>query len=156
MSNTRRTKSVQFGRNFRSPIHPQLDLNNSGIRLAGVWGILAIGALSLLMRLVWLQIFDAPNLQQKAQRQQSVTVQPFVPRRPIVDRNGTQMAIDRPSFTLYAHPILFGRVIPKTGVKQQVTAAEMADLLAPILVTESAEATLRERDRAGIGTARRY
>jgi cell division protein FtsI (penicillin-binding protein 3) len=147
MSNTRRTKSVQFGRNLRSPLHPQLNLANSGIRLAGVWGILAIGALSLLIRLVWLQIFDAPNLQQKAQRQQSVTVQPFVPRRPIVDRNGTQMAIDRPSFTLYAHPILFGRVMPKTGVKQQVTAAEIADLLAPILVADSPEATLRERDR---------
>jgi cell division protein FtsI (penicillin-binding protein 3) len=145
MSNTRRTKSVQFGRDREDRPLQSFDLNNSRLRLAGVWSILAIGTLGLLMRLIWLQIVDAPNLQQRAQKQQSVIVQPFVPRRPIVDRNGNQMAIDRPSYTIYAHPILFGRVIPKTGVKQKVTLVEMAELLAPILA-DSPDKIGRERD----------
>jgi cell division protein FtsI (penicillin-binding protein 3) len=146
MSNTRRTKSVQFGRKQRSQPLQSFDFNNSRIRLAGVWSVLAIGTVGLLMRLIWLQIVDAPNLQQRAQKQQSVLVQPFVPRRSIVDRNGNQMAIDRPSYTIYAHPILFGRVISKTGVKQKVTVAEMAELLAPILNGDSPETIGHERD----------
>jgi cell division protein FtsI (penicillin-binding protein 3) len=145
MSNTRRTKSVQFGRKQRSQPLQSFDFNNSRIRLAGVWSVLAIGTLGLLMRLIWLQIVDAPNLQQRAQKQQSVIVQPFVPRRPIVDCNGNQMAIDRPSYTIYAHPILFGRVIPKTGVKQKVTVVEMAELLAPILAGDSPVTIERKR-----------
>jgi cell division protein FtsI (penicillin-binding protein 3) len=146
MSNTRRTKSVQFSRKQGSQPFQSFDFNNSRIRLAGVWSVLAIGAWGLLMRSIWLQVVDAPNLQQRAQQQQSAIVQPFVPRRPIVDRNGNQMAIDRPSYTIYAHPILFGRVIPKTGVKQKVTVTEMAELLAPILAGDSPDTIDRQRD----------
>ncbi len=136
MSNPRQTKSVQFGRRSKSQAARKLNSSSSTIRLAGVWGVLAIGALGLICRLVWLQIIDAPNLQLRATKQQSITVQPFVPRRPIVDRNGSLMAIDRPSYTIYAHPILFSRDIRKTAKKQKVTITEVADLLAPILNRE--------------------
>lgn len=136
MSNPRQTKSVQFGRPSRSQTARKFNANSSTMRLAGVWGILGIGALGLVCRLIWLQIIDAPNLQLKAAKQQTTTVQPFVPRRPIVDRNGNLMAIDRPSYTIYAHPILFSRDIPKTAKKQKVSIPEVANLLAPILDQE--------------------
>jgi cell division protein FtsI (penicillin-binding protein 3) len=123
MSKIRRNKSAQFGGNGR---------------LLGVWLVLGIGAFGLLLRLVWLQIIDAPNLQQKAQAQQSVTVRPFVPRRTIVDRANNQVAIDRPSYTIYAHPVLFSELKiakgkSKNGTKVQITPADMAQRLAPIL-----------------------
>ncbi|NJR32752.1 MAG: hypothetical protein HC778_08025 [Chamaesiphon sp. CSU_1_12] len=69
-------------------------------RLMVIWGGLALGALGLVARLVWLQVIDAPNLQQLARAQQSRIERPFVPRRSIVDRTGDQLAIDRPSYTL--------------------------------------------------------
>lgn len=101
--------------------------------------MLGLGALGLLMRLVWLQIIDAPNLQQKALQQQSVTVRPFVPRRTIVDRSNNQVAIDRPSYTIYAHPVQFSELVvsgkgkSKKGTKVQIAPADMAQRLAPIL-----------------------
>jgi cell division protein FtsI (penicillin-binding protein 3) len=118
----------------RQKQHPQTVIN----RITGIWIVLGLGSLSLLLRLVWLQILDAPNLQQKAQAQQSITVRPFVPRRTIVDRSNNQVAIDQPSYTIYAHPIqfskvVFGKGLPKTGLKVKVTRSEMAQQLAPIL-----------------------
>jgi cell division protein FtsI (penicillin-binding protein 3) len=128
MSKIRRNKSAQFGRNGRS----------IG-RLISVWLVLGLGALGLLLRLVWLQIIDAPNLQQKAQEQQSITVRPFVPRRTIVDRANNQVAIDRPSYTIYAHPVLFSELVvsgkgkSKKGTQVKISPADMAKRLAPIL-----------------------
>ncbi len=107
-------------------------------------------SLGLVLRLAWLQIIDAPSLQQKAQKQQSVTVQRSVPRRPIIDRQGELLAIDRPSYTIYAHPMLFGRVLPKTGVRQKVTPAEVADLLAPILNRDRAELLEKFKQKSGV------
>ena len=134
MSNPRRTKSATFiSQNLVDRIKKSGSSKHSVARLAGVWGILCSVSLALLARLIWLQVVDAPSLGQKALKQQSVTVRPFVPRRSIVDRTGSKVAIDRPSYTIDAHPILFGRVIPKTGIKQKVTPADVADLLAPIL-----------------------
>jgi cell division protein FtsI (penicillin-binding protein 3) len=126
------------------------NLNDSLTRLAMIWIGLTLGSLGAIGRLIWLQLIDAPNLQQKAQKQQSVTVQPFVPLRPIVDRNGDLMAIDRPSYTIYAHPILFARILPKTGVKQKVSPAEMADLLAPILGRDRQELLDKFKQKSGV------
>ncbi len=157
MSNTRRTKSVQFSRNLSDQMHQpsqrwlsRLDLHHPSIRLAVVWLVLGMGSLGLSIRLVWLQVIDAPSLQQKALKQQSVTVHPFVPRRPIVDRNGDLMAIDRASYTIYAHPMLFARILPKTGVRQTVSPAEVADLLAPILGRDRAELLKKFQQKSGV------
>jgi cell division protein FtsI (penicillin-binding protein 3) len=57
-----------------------------------------------------------------------VYMRPFVPRRPIVDRTGNVLAVDRPVYTLYAHPKLFKK-----------SKQEMAALLAPMLGKTSAE-----------------
>jgi cell division protein FtsI (penicillin-binding protein 3) len=92
-----------------------------------------------------LQVIDAPNLQQQARAQQSTLVRPFVPRRQIVDRTGAQLAVDRPSYTLYAHRIQFRETerIKRQGKKTEirvkpVALAEMARRLAPILGIETA------------------
>jgi cell division protein FtsI (penicillin-binding protein 3) len=107
-------------------------------RITGVWIAMGLGALGLLLRLIWLQAIDSPALTQKAQARQSVTVRPFVPRRTIVDRSNHQVAIDRPSYTLYVRPdkfseLLTGKGFPKSGLERKIEPLEMAQRLAPIL-----------------------
>jgi cell division protein FtsI (penicillin-binding protein 3) len=51
-----------------------------------------------------------------------VYLRPFVPRRPIVDRNNNVLAVDQPVYTLYAHPKLF-----------KISKQKMATLVAPML-----------------------
>jgi Cell division protein FtsI/penicillin-binding protein 2 len=87
-----------------------------------VWAVLMLGGLGLAVNLLYLQVTRAPALQKQAQEQQTSKTKPFVPRRPIIDRNGNVLAIDRQVYTLYAHPKLF---------KQ--TKAEIAAKLAPML-----------------------
>ncbi len=158
MSNTRRRNSSQSGersprsstnshRHQPSPRRTRAtELQLLTLRAIGVWLVLALGAVGLLLRLVWLQIIDAPNLQQRARAQQSITVRPVVPRRTIVDRSGNQMAIDRPSYTLYAHPVQFSETVKvKISAKrsenrvQKVKLPDLAQRLAPILNVEPAK-----------------
>jgi cell division protein FtsI (penicillin-binding protein 3) len=109
-----------------------------GFRLLCIWLVLGLGSLGLLSRLMWLQIFSARNLQQAAQKQQTIAQRPFVPRRTIVDRSNNQLAIDRPSYTIYAHPSLFselkfGKGLSRNGVKVKIEPLDMAERIAPIL-----------------------
>jgi cell division protein FtsI (penicillin-binding protein 3) len=87
-----------------------------------------LGILGLVVRLLVLQIIDAPRLQSMAQAQHTVSVSPFIPRYPIVDRSGTVLAIDQLVYSLYAHPNLFNK-----------EAAEVAATLAPLLERPSSE-----------------
>lgn len=91
-------------------------------RLLLVWGIAIAGSLGLALKLYNLQVVQAPVLQQKARSQQMVYLRPFVPRRPIVDRNGNFLATDQPVYMLYAHPKLF-----------KISKQEVAAKLGPIL-----------------------
>jgi cell division protein FtsI (penicillin-binding protein 3) len=155
MSNIRRKKSGQFGgNNRRTSIQPRSRINRRDprTRLAGIWIVLGLGALGLLLRLGWLQIIQAPKLQQEAQNRQSVTVRPVVPRRTIVDRANNQIAIDRPSYTIYAHPIQFSEVVfkrglPKAGTKVTVTPLDMAQRLAPILGRDARQLLVQFQQR---------
>jgi cell division protein FtsI (penicillin-binding protein 3) len=134
-----------FGRERKSSLVGEAALQEhrqslAKTRLTIVWGGLGLGALGLVARLVWLQVIDAPNLQQQARAQQRTTERPFVPRRPIVDRTGSQLAIDRPSYTLYAHPVQFRETerIKRQGKRTEISVkpvatTEMAQRLAPIL-----------------------
>jgi cell division protein FtsI (penicillin-binding protein 3) len=168
MSNTRRTKSVPFSRNPRgakaegSPTTrrrrkpPSLNLQQLPSRLVGVWILLALGALGLLIRLGWLQIFAAADLQKTARAQQVTKVRPFVPRRPITDRNGNSIAIDRPSFAIYANPLSFRGTLRKKGGKSEkieITPAQMAEKLAPILNRDPAQllAQFQTKKRTRLG-----
>lgn len=77
------------------------------IRLLLVWSVLLSAAIALGVNLYQLQILKGSVLLNKARKQQIVTLRPFIPRRPVVDSQNNVLAVDRPIFTLYAHPKLF-------------------------------------------------
>ncbi|BAZ65628.1 MAG: penicillin-binding protein 2 [Pelatocladus maniniholoensis HA4357-MV3] len=91
-------------------------------RLIIVWAVLIVAGLGLSLKLYNLQIAQGPKLKEKARNQQMVNLRPFVPRRQVIDRNRTVLAIDRPVYTVYAHPKLFSKSNQK-----------IAELLAPIV-----------------------
>ncbi|WP_100897280.1 peptidoglycan D,D-transpeptidase FtsI family protein [Nostoc flagelliforme] len=97
-------------------------------RMFIVWGILMAAGFGLGVKLYNLQIVKGPKLTEQARNQQMVNLRPFMPRRPVVDRNSNLLAIDRPVYTLYAHPKLFDK-----------SNEEMAGRLAPILAKDTAE-----------------
>ena len=89
-------------------LHPKVGAGvHNWSRLLMVWGILFLGMLLLAANLVWLQVFRADELQQRAKLQQTITNAAYTPRRPILDRLGNVLAIDRPVYTLYAYPWMF-------------------------------------------------
>ncbi|MGA7935736.1 MAG: penicillin-binding protein 2 [Kovacikia sp.] len=94
----------------------------SVFRLLLVWILLIAGTGGLALNLFRLQVGQGADLKKKAQAQQMIALNMLVPRRQVLDRVGTILAVDRPVFTLYAHPKLFKQ--PKQ---------EIADKLAPIL-----------------------
>jgi len=116
-----RTPRYQPPSGKRSPIKQQCAPKHR-FRLLLVWGVLFVGVVGLAVNLYRLQIQQGPLLLQKARQQQTVYLRPFIPRRPIIDRNGNILAIDQPVYTLYAHPRLF-----KTS--KQATAQQLAPIL---------------------------
>ena len=99
-----RLRRQKIGRDLTRSVEK---LGNPRIRLFMVWGVLLSGIFALLGKLYFLQVVDAADLRAKAQQQQLVKIRPFVPRRQIMDRNGNTIALDRPAYTLFAHPELF-------------------------------------------------
>lgn len=100
----------------------QPEARPSRFRLLLVWVVLLLGSLGLTLNLFRLQVIDADLLQERALAQQIADIRPLVPRRPIVDRNGNVLALDKPAYTLYAHPLMF-----------KVAKDAIATALAPIL-----------------------
>ncbi|MFB8794199.1 MAG: penicillin-binding protein 2 [Microcoleus sp.] len=116
------TKRSVSGNPSRQPKQQSQRLKPNKFRLWAVWAVLMLGGLGLAVNLVYLQVTRSTALQKQAQEQQTSKTKPFVPRRPIIDRNGNVLAIDRQVYTLYAHPKLFKH-----------TKAEIAAKLAPML-----------------------
>ncbi|MCC5661389.1 penicillin-binding protein 2 [Nostoc sp. XA010] len=106
----------------------QNQTSNTKSRLFIVWGVLMAVGLGLGLKLYNLQIVKGPKLTEQARNQQMVNLRPFMPRRPVVDRNSNLLAIDRPVYILYAHPKLFNK-----------SNEEIAGRLAPILAKDTAE-----------------
>jgi cell division protein FtsI (penicillin-binding protein 3) len=78
--------------------------------------------IGLIVRLVFLQVVTSSELLEKARRQQMFTLRPFIPRRTITDRKGAVLALDRPVYTLFAHPHLYKE-------KPEVIAEKLAPIL---------------------------
>lgn len=78
-------------------------------RLLLVWGVLIAAGVGIVVNLYQLQVVRAPELLGKARQQQMKDLRTFSPRRPVVDRNNNVLAIERPVYTLYAHPKLFNK-----------------------------------------------
>lgn len=113
-------------------------------RLFYVWAILIGATVLLALNLLRLQVMDAPKLLKDAKAQQTTWLRPFVPRRPIMDHAGNFLAIDRPVYTLYAHPSLF-----------KVQKTEVASTLATILGKPAGE-ILSKLDTAATGVRVEY
>jgi cell division protein FtsI (penicillin-binding protein 3) len=91
-------------------------------RLALIWGLLVLAALGLMVRLAHLQLIQGETLHAIAREQQTRRLEPGMARRPIVDSQGTPLAVDRLVYSLYGHPALFRQPI-----------AVVAQTLGPIL-----------------------
>jgi cell division protein FtsI (penicillin-binding protein 3) len=97
------------------------------IRLIVVWLALLLGCLALGWRLYQLQIIQGGELQEKARRQQTTNIQPYIPRRSIVDSQGSVLASDRIVYSFYLHPKFF----QEDRTKEEI-ATQLADILSNI------------------------
>lgn len=103
----------------RRPRH----LSSPRFRLVTVWSFMVLVMLGLSTRLAHLQLTMGERLKNQAQQQrQSLPQIPRASRRPIIDRQGNLLAVDRIVYTIYAHPMLFNR-----------SREEMADTLGSLL-----------------------
>jgi cell division protein FtsI (penicillin-binding protein 3) len=140
---TKLTKQFVSGNPSRQPPQPTRHLprpsaerlKRSKFRLWVVWAVLMLGSLGLAVNLFYLQVTQSAKLQKQAQQQQTLRTKPFVPRRPIIDRSGNVLAIDRQVYTLYAHPKLFKH-----------TEAEIAAKLAPLLPIQASAGNTAETE----------
>lgn len=96
--------------------------NTRSFRLLLAWGLILLGLGGLGLKLLQLQVLDNEKLIKAAQEQQTFSLRPFVPRRPMLDRNANVLAIDQKIYTLYAHPVLF-------KVKTEEMATELAETI---------------------------
>lgn len=119
---TKRESVFRQDKKKKITTHTPNQILNTRHRLFLVWCILMAAILGLVINLYKLQIVQGAKLTEKARNQQMVTLQPFIPRRMVVDRNHNILACDRLVYTLYAHPKLF---------KQ--SDEQVAQKLAPIL-----------------------
>lgn len=107
---------------------PENEVNGKG-RLLTVWSLLMAAGIGLCINLYNLQIVRGPNLKERAKKQQMVTMRPYMPRRPVVDRTNNVLAIDRPMYTLYAHPRQFKKpseeIASKLGMVLSQDASEL-------------------------------
>ncbi|MDY6938425.1 MAG: penicillin-binding protein 2 [Cyanobacteriota bacterium] len=112
----------EFGSSSGSSHSPLPQARPSQFRLVLVWSLLVAGGLALITNLFDLQVVRSGQLQQMAVEQQEQPISAFVPRRPIVDRHNNVLAVDRPVYTLYAHPMLF-------RLSHEDVAQELASIL---------------------------
>lgn len=97
-------------------------LNSNTKRLLLIWLFLFFASIALGVRIYHLQFVEAERLQSRAKSQQQLTVNPYIPRRSIVDAQGNVLATDRLVYELYVHPNLFNR-------SSEEVAQKLADVL---------------------------
>lgn len=97
-------------------------------RSSWIYGTLALGALALCGRMVFLQVFQAPHLTSLAREQRTREVDLASVRGEIVDRNGKELAVSVDAASVYAQPVDF-----------ELEPAQIAARLAPVLKRDAAE-----------------
>ena len=119
----------------QKPLRPQAKRDYSylkpqlfSVRLWLIGGFLIAVAMGLGVQLFRLQVLHGAELSSKAKQQQVISLRPFIPRRPVIDRSNNILAIDRPVYTLYAHPKLFKK-----------SSAEVAKKLSSLLQRPAVE-----------------
>ena len=94
----------------RQPTRRPRHISSPRFRLVTVWAFMVLVMLGLSARLGRLQLVMGEQLKVQAQEQrQSLPKVPRASRRPIIDRQGNVLAVDRVVYTIYAHPMLFSR-----------------------------------------------
>lgn len=126
-------------RAMRRRRRPQPQINAlSRPRLLMVWGILMLGMIGLIFNLFRLQILQGDVLHDRARGQQTIAITASIPRRAIVDRNDDVLAIDKPVYTLYAHPVLFKQQKETVAVAlSQVVSKPMDQILQQLNAADS-------------------
>jgi penicillin-binding protein 2 len=84
---------------IHAPRKPELDL-----RVAAFPVLMAVLLLFLILRLWYVQVVMAPELQQKAEASRVISIQKLAPRGTMVDRNGVPVAAVRPEIVITATP----------------------------------------------------
>lgn len=100
-------------------------------RLLIVWGVLVAGSVGMAVKLYQLQVVQADYLLNLAKKRQKISIPSITLRRPIVDRNNSVLAMDRPVYDLYAHPKWFDKLTKEQSAKgfkspKQYVAAKLA------------------------------
>lgn len=99
-------------------------------RLLCVWGVLVAASVAMAVKLYNLQVVQASYLLEEAQKQQMFLWRSLAPRRPIVDRNNSVLAMDRPVYMLYAYPKVFKATKKEEEAQENKKKAyKLADIL---------------------------
>ncbi len=120
--------------------------NKVKLRLLLVWLILILGMFGLISRLYKLQVIgvigknEQHELAEEALKQRQYNLNPYIPRRPIIDRYNNTLALDRIVNTLYVHPIQF---------KHQ--KLEIAQALQTVLTEQKIDELLKKFDLKNTG-----
>jgi cell division protein FtsI (penicillin-binding protein 3) len=115
-------------------------------RLWIVFLILCTGLVGLVGRMAWLQLVQAPALEQQARQLQTQRTRPLGQRRPIVDRTGRLVAIDEKRFRLWAHPRYFN--LPGDPPNLVRPPEDVVEVLAPHLAIPASELLKALRTRS--------
>ena len=115
-------------------------------RLWIVFLILCTGLVGLVGRMAWLQLVQAPVLEEQARQLQTQRTRPLGQRRPIVDRTGRLVAIDEKRFRLWAHPRYFN--LPGDPPNLVRPPSDVVELLAPHLAIPASELLMALRTRS--------
>ena len=120
------------------------------------------GMALLTVNLLRIQVFQASMLQERAKGQQMISTSAAMPRRPIVDRANNVLAIDRPVYTLFVHPVMFKKekeaiaaalspIVNKPAVEllQRFGTAETGVRIADLL-TENAAGSINQLQLDGM------
>ena len=101
------------------------------IRFKSIYIISLILIFGLLSKLVYLQVFNASNLKNKALARQIKRTNVLKTRRQIIDRNNRLVAFDKTQYELWGHPEYFR--FPGDKSNQRRTIEEVVIKLLPIL-----------------------
>ena len=115
-------------------------------RLWIVFLILCTGLAGLVGRMAWLQLVQAPVLEEQARQLQTQRTRPLGQRRPIVDSTGRLVAIDEKRFRLWAHPRYFN--LPGDPPNLVRPPSDVVELLAPHLAIPASELLIALRTRS--------
>lgn len=115
-------------------------------RSTWIYGLLVGAALALILRLVLLQVIEAPHLSALAQQQRTRDINLASLRGEIVDRHGRELAVSVDAVSIYAQPADFTEPVPTLASKLAPVLHRSADAIAKELDGRHWHWILRQQD----------